>query len=148
MSEGHCTAAFDCQVSISSFNFDSLKECRVYCVLKCDLFISVSKHNAIMAYRQLEVNFHVLLGLMSAVDGGDWSASRPGCFTPGMSPQYPLNRGLDGALEPFWTVGVWSQLFSSFGNRYNGINVPLGVVHLKAICICVIGVHQVFVQLV
>jgi hypothetical protein len=35
--------------------------------------------------------------LTSALDGGEWSASRPGRFTPReMSPWYPLDRRLDG----------------------------------------------------
>jgi hypothetical protein len=29
--------------------------------------------------------------------GGEWSASRPGCFTPGKSPWYPLDRRLGGS---------------------------------------------------
>jgi hypothetical protein len=32
--------------------------------------------------------------LTSALAGGEWSASRPGRFTPGESPRYPLNRRL------------------------------------------------------
>jgi hypothetical protein len=35
----------------------------------------------------------------------EWSASRPGCFTPrGKSPWYPLDRRLDGPPEPVWTT--------------------------------------------
>jgi hypothetical protein len=30
------------------------------------------------------------------IDGGEWSVSRPGRFTPWKSPWYPLNRRLDG----------------------------------------------------
>jgi len=35
--------------------------------------------------------------LTSALDGGEWSASRPGRFTPKESPWYPLDRRLCGA---------------------------------------------------
>lgn len=35
-----------------------------------------------------------LLILCSAVDGGEWAASRPDRFTPGRETRYPLNRGL------------------------------------------------------
>jgi hypothetical protein len=35
--------------------------------------------------------------LTSALEGSEWSASRPGRFTPqGKSPRYPLDRRLDG----------------------------------------------------
>jgi len=34
--------------------------------------------------------------LDSALDGGEWSASRPGLFTPWKEPLYPTKRGLDG----------------------------------------------------
>jgi hypothetical protein len=35
--------------------------------------------------------------LTSVLDGGEWSASRPGRFTPrGKSPWYPLDRRLGG----------------------------------------------------
>jgi hypothetical protein len=35
--------------------------------------------------------------LTSALDGGEWSASRPGRFSPqGKSPWYPLDRRLGG----------------------------------------------------
>jgi len=35
--------------------------------------------------------------LTSALDGGEWSASRPGLFTPGKEPWYSLVRRLGGA---------------------------------------------------
>jgi hypothetical protein len=34
--------------------------------------------------------------LALALYGGEWSASRPGCFTPRESPWYPLDRRLGG----------------------------------------------------
>jgi hypothetical protein len=33
---------------------------------------------------------------MKALDGGEWSASRPGHLTPRESPWYPLDRRLGG----------------------------------------------------
>jgi hypothetical protein len=39
-----------------------------------------------------DVEIHVYLTL--ALVGGEWSASRPGRFTPGEITRYPLNRGL------------------------------------------------------
>jgi hypothetical protein len=43
-----------------------------------------------------EWNFSSTHSLTSALDGGEWSASRPGRFTPRKSPWYPLDRRLDG----------------------------------------------------
>jgi hypothetical protein len=34
--------------------------------------------------------------LISALEGSEWSASRPGSFTPGEIPRYPLDKRLDG----------------------------------------------------
>jgi hypothetical protein len=34
--------------------------------------------------------------LPSTLDGGEWSASRPGCFTPRESPWHALDRRLGG----------------------------------------------------
>jgi hypothetical protein len=47
------------------------------------------------AYRGVDVQIHIFL--TSALAGGEWSASRPGRFTPGgKSPRYPLDRRLGG----------------------------------------------------
>jgi hypothetical protein len=56
--------------------------------------------------------------LTSALDGGEWSASRPGRFTPwGKSPLYPLDRR---APEPVWTL--WRrETFCSAGNRTRAV---------------------------
>jgi hypothetical protein len=45
-------------------------------------------------YTRVEVKRHSFLTL--ALDGGKRSASRPGRFTPGQKPPYPLNRRLNG----------------------------------------------------
>jgi hypothetical protein len=48
------------------------------------------------AYWGVEVPLHAFL--TSVLDGGEWSASRPGCFTPqGKSPWYALDRRLGGS---------------------------------------------------
>jgi len=49
---------------------------------------------AIEAYRRVEAWLHSLL--TSAFDRDEWSASRPGRFTPGKEPRYPFNRRLGG----------------------------------------------------
>jgi hypothetical protein len=43
-------------------------------------------------YGGVEVYVHVFL--TSALVGGEWSASRPGRFTPGKGARYPLDRRL------------------------------------------------------
>jgi hypothetical protein len=43
------------------------------------------------AYWAVEVYLHAFL--TSALDGGEWSASRPGCFTPGRTPDIHWRRG-------------------------------------------------------
>jgi hypothetical protein len=45
-------------------------------------------------YGGVDVQIHVFL--TSALVGGEWSDSRPGRFTPGKSPRYPLDRRLGG----------------------------------------------------
>jgi hypothetical protein len=46
------------------------------------------------AYRGAEVQLHS--SLTSVLDGGKWSTSHPGWFTPRKEPQYPLNMKLGG----------------------------------------------------
>jgi len=47
------------------------------------------------AYWEVDVYIHAFL--TSALDGGEWSASRPSGFTPqGSSPCYPVDRRLGG----------------------------------------------------
>jgi hypothetical protein len=41
--------------------------------------------------------------LASALDGGEWSASRPGRFIPGKGPLVPTEQEAGWAPEPFWT---------------------------------------------
>jgi len=53
------------------------------------------KHNAMKKYERKEAELHKFL--LSALDAGEWSASRPGYFTPWRRhPRYPLNRRLGG----------------------------------------------------
>jgi hypothetical protein len=49
-------------------------------------------------------------------DGGELSASRPGCaLPPGKGPRYPLDRRLGGPLEPVWMQRLEEK--SSVGDR-------------------------------
>jgi hypothetical protein len=43
----------------------------------------------------------------SALDGGEWSASRPGrALPPGKGPQVPIEQEAGWAPEPVWTQGL------------------------------------------
>jgi hypothetical protein len=56
------------------------------------------------------------LFLTSALEGGEWSASRPGRFTPGKSPRYPLDRRLGGPQNRPGCSGIEKNLVPA-GNR-------------------------------
>jgi hypothetical protein len=48
----------------------------------------------------------------SALDGGEWSASRPGrALAPGKGPQVPIVQEDGWAPEPVWTQGVQETSF-------------------------------------
>jgi hypothetical protein len=56
--------------------------------------------------------------LTSALDGGEWSASRPGrALPPGKEPRFPLNRRLGGPPEPVWTQRLEEKSSASVGDR-------------------------------
>jgi hypothetical protein len=50
------------------------------------------------------VDLEVLFSFTSALVGGEWSAARPYCFTPGKEP--PVSSGYEAgwASEPVWTA--------------------------------------------
>jgi hypothetical protein len=54
--------------------------------------------------------------LGSALDGGEWSSSLPGRFTPPKEPQYPLGRRLGGPQNQYECYGDEKNL-ASVGNR-------------------------------
>jgi len=47
----------------------------------------LAKHDAMTTYGGMEEELHAILN--SALDGGKWSASQPGCFTPGKETPVP-----------------------------------------------------------
>jgi hypothetical protein len=51
----------------------------------------------------VDVEIHIFL--TSALAGGEWSASRPGRFTPGKEPRYSLDRRLDGPQSRYGRRG-------------------------------------------
>jgi len=64
-------------------------------VLQVGLLCFFAEHHAMKAYWWSGYIIHTFL--TSAVDGGEWSASRPSCFTSkGKSPSYPFGRRLGG----------------------------------------------------
>jgi hypothetical protein len=75
------------------------------------------------------VDVYIYVFLTSALVGGEWSASRPGCFTPRRkSPQYPLNKRLSGPQS--WS-GTW-RTESSWLYQYS--NYDPSVVQPVASC--------------
>jgi len=50
--------------------------------------------------RKVEVELHAFL--MSALDGGGWSASHPSCFTLGDKASVPFGKEAGWAAEPDW----------------------------------------------
>jgi hypothetical protein len=64
--------------------------------------------------------------LTSSLDGGEWSVSRPGRFTPGKDPPVPIGYKVGWAPKPVWTL--WSRekyagrrtpAFQPLSRRYN-----------------------------
>jgi hypothetical protein len=53
----------------------------------------------------VEVQHHA--SLTSALEGGEWSGSRPGCLIPGEVTQYPLDWGLSGPQRRFGRGGEY-----------------------------------------
>ena len=81
--------------------------------------------HAMKVYQGVEVYLHSFL--TSSLNGGAWLASRPSRFTPeGNSPQYSLNRRLEGPLlicggnnlgdRPLWTEAI---ILLYVGNKLN-----------------------------
>jgi hypothetical protein len=50
--------------------------------------VLLTEHHATKAYWGVEVSLHAFL--TSALDGGEWSVSRPGRFTPGKELLVPI----------------------------------------------------------
>jgi hypothetical protein len=54
----------------------------------------------------------------SALDGGGWSASRPGrALPPGKGPPVPIVQEAGWAPEPVWMQGLEEKFSASFGDR-------------------------------
>jgi hypothetical protein len=54
----------------------------------------------------------------SAIDGGEWSASRPGrALPPGKGPPVPIGQEAGWAPEPVWTQRIDEKSFAPAGDR-------------------------------
>jgi hypothetical protein len=60
-----------------------------------------TKHHAMKTYEEMEVYLHAFL--TSALDGCEWSASRPGRFTPGKELPIPIRWEAGWTPEDVWT---------------------------------------------
>jgi hypothetical protein len=58
------------------------------------------------------------LFLISALDEGEWSTSRPGCFIPGIiEPPVPIGKEAGWASEPVRTLWIKEKSLVAAGNR-------------------------------
>jgi hypothetical protein len=56
--------------------------------------------------------------MTSELDGGEWSASRPGrALAPGKGPSVPIVEEAGWAPEPVWTQRIEEKSFSPAGDR-------------------------------
>jgi hypothetical protein len=56
--------------------------------------------------------------LTSELDGGEWSASRPGrALPPGKGPPVPIEQEAGWAPEPVWTQRLEEKSSASVGDR-------------------------------
>jgi hypothetical protein len=56
--------------------------------------------------------------MTSALDGGEWSASRPGrALPPGKEPLAPVGQEAGSTSEPVWTQRLEEKSLASAGDR-------------------------------
>jgi hypothetical protein len=68
---------------------------------KVKLSLCLIKYHAMKTYGRMEVQLHA--SLTSTLDGGKWSASQPGSFTPGEKTPVPNGYESGSDSEPVWT---------------------------------------------
>jgi hypothetical protein len=65
-----------------------------------------------------ERRYSSYLFLTSALDGGEWSASRPGrALPPGKEPPVPIKQEAGWAPKPVWTSRLEEKSSASVGDR-------------------------------
>jgi len=60
-------------------------------ILTLHIFLACHIKNGMAVPVQAIKAYSLVHSLTSALHAGQWSTSRPGRFTPGQDPQYPLN---------------------------------------------------------
>jgi hypothetical protein len=74
-------------------------------------------HNTPMEV-QGERRYSSYSSLTSALDGGEWSASRPGrALAPGKGPSVPIVQEAGWAPEPVWTQRIEEKFFACAEDR-------------------------------
>jgi hypothetical protein len=72
-----------------------------------------TRHGGVWGGRRYNSSF-----LTTALDGGEWSASRLGCaLSPGNGPPVPIAQEAEWAPEPVWTQGLEEKSSASVGDR-------------------------------
>jgi hypothetical protein len=83
-----------------------------------------TEHHTIKTYWGVEVKLHAFL--TSALDGGEWSASQPGRFTPGeYSSRFPLDRMWGGLQNRSGHGGAEKNSKPQPGIELRGVIAPL-----------------------
>jgi hypothetical protein len=96
----------------SAFHIDKVNQGNVYNVVK-------TKAVPLLPCRHKEErNYCCYSFLTSAIDGGGWSASRPGrALAPGKETPVPIVQEAGWAPEPAWTQRIEEKYFASARDR-------------------------------
>jgi hypothetical protein len=84
--------------------------------------------------------------LTSTLDAGDWSVSRPSCFTPGKEVRYPLNMRIGGPLSLFGSFEEERSLLPTSGIKYRTILDTISIPTVHNYAQCVSRILQVHIQ--
>jgi hypothetical protein len=83
-------------------------------VIFLNIFTILTRHGGAWGERR----FCFYPFLTSALDGGEWSASRPGrALPPGEGPPVPIGQEAGWASEPVWTQRLEEKSSASVGDR-------------------------------
>jgi hypothetical protein len=82
-------------------------------MLEVKVRLSLFKHHAMKAYGGVNVQIHIFL--TSALAGGEWSASRPGRFTPGQ--KAPGTHWIRGWVDPRASLDDVEKILDPTGTR-------------------------------
>jgi hypothetical protein len=78
--------------------------------------VKIHSHNTLMEAQERMYSSYSFL--TSALDGGEWSALRPGrALAPGKGPPVPIVQEAGWAPEPVWTQRLEEKSFASSGDR-------------------------------